>query len=142
MAPPDEVLLSSIATLLRQTQHLAMLTGAGISAESGIPTLRDALTGLWQQFDAEDLATPNAFLRNKALVWGLVRRATPENHASQTQCRAFSAGRTDPTDSAQHAHYAKCRRLARIGRSSERPLSARQPVYSALLCLCPPLCLS
>lgn len=46
------------------------LTGAGVSAESGIPTFRDALTGLWERFDAEDLATPDAFRRDKELVWG------------------------------------------------------------------------
>ena len=47
-----------------------MFTGAGVSAESGIPTFRDALTGLWERFDAEDLATPEAFRRDKELVWG------------------------------------------------------------------------
>ena len=46
-----------------------MLTGAGISAESGIPTFRDALSGLWARFNPEELATPQAFARNPALVW-------------------------------------------------------------------------
>ena len=46
-----------------------MLTGAGISAESGIPTFRDALTGLWSKFRPEELATPEAFLANPKLVW-------------------------------------------------------------------------
>jgi NAD-dependent deacetylase len=50
-----------------------VLTGAGISAESGVPTFRDALTGLWAQFRAEDLATPEAFARNPALVWDWYR---------------------------------------------------------------------
>lgn len=50
--------------------HVAVLTGAGISAESGIPTFRDSLTGLWERFDAEDLATPQAYRRDKELVWG------------------------------------------------------------------------
>lgn len=60
------------------------LTGAGMSAESGIPTFRDALTGLWARFDAQSLATPEAFRRDPALCWGwyrwraaLVRRAAP-----------------------------------------------------------------
>jgi len=48
---------------------LAVLTGAGISAESGIPTFRDALTGLWERFRPEELATPEAFLANPKLVW-------------------------------------------------------------------------
>ena len=45
-----------------------MLTGAGISAESGVPTFRGQ-GGLWKQFRAEDLATPEAFARNPRLVW-------------------------------------------------------------------------
>ena len=55
---------------LRQARHVVVLTGAGVSAESGIPTFRDALTGLWMRFDAEDLATPAAFCHDEALVWG------------------------------------------------------------------------
>ena len=40
-----------------------------MSAESGVPTFREAQTGLWEQFDPHDLATPEAFLRDPALVW-------------------------------------------------------------------------
>ena len=46
-----------------------MLTGAGMSAESGVPTFRDALTGLWSKFDPRELATPSAFARDPTLVW-------------------------------------------------------------------------
>lgn len=48
-------------------KHIVVLTGAGISAESGIPTFRDA-NGLWHNFRVEDVATPRAFARNPALV--------------------------------------------------------------------------
>jgi NAD-dependent deacetylase len=48
---------------------VSVLTGAGVSAESGVPTFRDAQTGLWAQYRPEDLATPNAFRRNPRLVW-------------------------------------------------------------------------
>ena len=41
-----------------------------MSAESGIPTFRDALTGLWERFDAADLASADAFRRDSDLVWG------------------------------------------------------------------------
>src|SRR5690606_11919669 len=46
-----------------------VLTGAGISKESGIPTFRDALDGLWARYDPTELATREAFQRNPTLVW-------------------------------------------------------------------------
>jgi NAD-dependent deacetylase len=51
-----------------QAKSVAVLTGAGISAESGVPTFRGA-EGLWKNFKAEDLATPEAFARDPRLVW-------------------------------------------------------------------------
>ncbi|GAA2638414.1 SIR2 family NAD-dependent protein deacylase [Paractinoplanes durhamensis] len=56
--------------LLRDAERIVVFTGAGMSAESGVPTFRDALTGLWQRFDAQALATPEAFEADPALVWG------------------------------------------------------------------------
>ncbi|MEK7407074.1 MAG: NAD-dependent deacylase [Acidobacteriota bacterium] len=53
---------------LSAAASVAVLTGAGISAESGIPTFRGA-GGLWKQFRAEELATPEAFRRDPRLVW-------------------------------------------------------------------------
>ncbi|MFQ5824983.1 MAG: NAD-dependent deacetylase [bacterium] len=53
---------------LRSSQHVAVLTGAGVSAESGIPTFRGE-HGLWKNYRAEDLATFEAFTRNPKLVW-------------------------------------------------------------------------
>ena len=57
------------AELLKAKQRICLLTGAGISAESGIPTFRDKQTGLWENYSAEDLATPDAFARDPKLVW-------------------------------------------------------------------------
>ena len=54
--------------LLREASHIVVLTGAGVSAESGVPTFRGA-GGLWKQFRPEDLATPEAFARDPRLVW-------------------------------------------------------------------------
>jgi NAD-dependent deacetylase len=63
MIPP------SLATAIANARSVAVLTGAGVSAESGVPTFRDAQTGLWARFDPLKLATPDAFCRNPKLVW-------------------------------------------------------------------------
>lgn len=55
---------------LRTSKKVVFFTGAGISAESGIPTFRDKLTGLWANHDPERLETAAAFRENPALVWG------------------------------------------------------------------------
>ena len=53
---------------IESAESVAVLTGAGISAESGVPTFRGD-GGLWRTFRPEDLATPEAFERNPKLVW-------------------------------------------------------------------------
>ena len=60
---------SNLLEKLRNAKHVAVLTGAGISAESKIPTFRDAQTGLWARYRPEELATPEAFIANPKLVW-------------------------------------------------------------------------
>jgi NAD-dependent deacetylase len=74
----------SLVGAIAAARTVAVLTGAGISAESGVPTFRDAQTGLWAQFDPQKLATPDAFRSNPKLVWDwyawrrkLVSRAEP-----------------------------------------------------------------
>lgn len=54
---------------LNQAKNVLVLTGAGMSAESGVPTFRDAQTGMWQKYRPEDLATPGAFRNNPQMVW-------------------------------------------------------------------------
>lgn len=58
-----------LASALAAARSVVTLTGAGVSAESGVPTFRDALTGLWARFDPLELATPAAFAREPKLVW-------------------------------------------------------------------------
>ncbi len=60
--------IRKISKILIQRPSIVILTGAGVSAESGVPTFRGP-DGLWRQFRAEDLATPEAFARNPGLVW-------------------------------------------------------------------------
>ncbi len=62
-------LLHRLADWLGSAPATAVLTGAGVSAESGVPTFRDAQTGLWARYDPQDLATEEAFRRRPELVW-------------------------------------------------------------------------
>ena len=54
---------------LQKASHVVVLTGAGISAESGIPTFREAQTGLYAQYNPQELASPEGFRKNPKLVW-------------------------------------------------------------------------
>lgn len=54
---------------LRASRKVVIFTGAGISAESGIPTFRDKLSGVWSKHDPQRLETADAFRENPALVW-------------------------------------------------------------------------
>lgn len=69
MHPDVPVIPTELIAALRSARRVAVLTGAGISAESGIPTFREARTGLWRLYPPEELATPQAFERNPQLVW-------------------------------------------------------------------------
>ena len=66
MPTDDQILLAR--THLASARNVTILTGAGISADSGVPTFR-GVDGLWHNFRAEDLATPEAFARDPRLVW-------------------------------------------------------------------------
>lgn len=70
---------------LRTARHVVVLTGAGVSAESGIPTFRDTMTGLWERYNAEDLATREAFRRDPRSGLGLVRMATWQGAAGPSE---------------------------------------------------------
>ena len=85
--------LKQTINLLQNAQHICILTGAGISSESGIPTFRDKQTGLWENYRAEDLASIEAFERDPKMVWSwyqwrrnLVKdkRPNPAHHALAT----------------------------------------------------------
>lgn len=60
--------LAAAAARLRGARRVLAVTGAGVSAESGVPTFRGQ-DGLWREFRTEDLATPQAFARDPKLVW-------------------------------------------------------------------------
>src|SRR5688500_8709713 len=71
MTPPNSESVATVArarSLISAAQRIVVLTGAGISAESGVPTFRGP-EGLWRSFRPEELATPQAFARDPRLVW-------------------------------------------------------------------------
>lgn len=76
MSPP-------VIEKLQNAHHVVVFTGAGVSAESGITTFRDTPSGLWERFDPTELATPEAFLRDPALVWGWYEWRRSKVHRAQ-----------------------------------------------------------
>ena len=117
MADPF-VIDSRLTTALRAAKRVTVLTGAGVSAESGIPTFRDKQTGLWENFDAAELATPYAFERDPSLVWGWY------------ECNAMCsfAWERHPWCSRRPSHSTNC-----PGRSSRRRAESGGVVVVSLL---------
>ena len=66
---PSCAIPGALVGALRDARHVCVLTGAGVSAESSVPTFRDAQDGLWAKYRPEDLATPEAFLADPVLIW-------------------------------------------------------------------------
>lgn len=103
---------STLIETMQTAQHIVISTGAGISAESGIPTFRQAQTGLWAQYNPEELATPQAFRRNPKLVWdwyawrrGLVQSAKPNaGHTTIAQLEQFAPKLTLITQNVDNLH--------------------------------------
>jgi NAD-dependent deacetylase len=94
----DESVFERVRAQVRNSKRIAVLTGAGMSAESGIPTFRDAQTGLWSRFDPMQLASETGFRADPALVWRWyaerrdgVRAAEP--NAGHRALAAFAAAR-------------------------------------------------
>jgi NAD-dependent deacetylase len=104
--------LDAARELLRGVRRLAVLTGAGMSAESGVPTFRDAQTGLWSRFDPMQLASPEGFAADPPLVWRwyawrreLVARAQPNaGHRVLAQAAARFASLTIVTQNVDGLH--------------------------------------
>lgn len=69
MKQSRSALLHRLADWLGSASATVVLTGAGVSAESSVPTFRDAQTGLWARYDPQELATEDAFRRHPDLVW-------------------------------------------------------------------------
>jgi NAD-dependent deacetylase len=110
----EERLIREAALRLRETRRLVVLTGAGVSKESGIPTFRDAQDGLWARYDPMDLATREGFLRNPVMVWewyryrfGMVENARPNaGHLAIAEMEAIFPQVTVVTQNIDGLHQA------------------------------------
>lgn len=108
----DEQAIGQAARLIERAERIAVLTGAGVSKESGVPTFRDALDGLWARYDPQQLATPEAFRANPKLVWdwyeyrrSLVRQAQPNpGHVALAQLQARKPGTVVITQNVDDLH--------------------------------------
>jgi len=109
---PQSPLPESVLNRLLHANSVLVLTGAGMSAESGIPTFRDAQTGIWAKFSPEQLATPRAFASDPGRVWSWyedrrsrVRKAQPHaGHSALVQLEAIFPGLTVVTQNVDGLH--------------------------------------
>lgn len=103
--------LTEYFEVARNAASCAVLTGAGVSAESGMPTFRGE-GGLWKEYRAEDLATPQAFQRNPDLVWewydyrrGIVEGVEPnQGHVALARAEGLFASFTLITQNVDGLH--------------------------------------
>jgi NAD-dependent deacetylase len=108
----DQSLIDQCGGWLRRASRILALTGAGISAESGVPTFRGP-GGLWRQFRPEDLATPGAFDADPVLVWewyrwrrDKLRQAQPNaGHEALARFEARHSGFSVVTQNVDGLHH-------------------------------------
>jgi NAD-dependent deacetylase len=125
----EAALIDRARQALREAERVVIFTGAGVSAESGVPTFRGA-GGLWRAFRAEDLATPEAFARDPRLVWewyawrrALVAECAPNAaHHAIARHAAARPGVTVVTQNVDGLHQRAERELGVRERSSVVPL--------------------
>ena len=115
------------------TDRVFVLTGAGISAESGLPTFR-ASDGLWAGYRIEDVCTPEAWQRNPALVWEFysARRAAAAQGRSPIPRTSRSPSSKRSLRGPLLSLHAECRRPARARRLRESAPHARRAGQVAL----------
>lgn len=127
--------LAAIARRLARAEASVCLTGAGVSAESGISTFRDAATGLWFRFDPEQLASVDGFRNNPNLVWRwyrdrvrAVQDAQPNpGHVALARLAQILDGFTTITQNVDDLHE-------RAGSADVVHLHGRLTVYRCLEC--------
>lgn len=89
---PDASAVEQVRAALAAAQRVCVLTGAGMSAESGIATFRDALTGLWSRFDPMQLASEEGFRAHPQRVWDWYAERRSGVRAAQPNAGHFALG--------------------------------------------------
>lgn len=152
---PKPVSESRVAERLHSATRIAVLTGAGISAESGIPTFREAQTGLWARFRPEELASPDAFARDPKAIWDwyrwrreLVDEAKPNaGHLALAELQRRVPGTVLITQNVDSLHQAagatdvielhgSIRRARCTGCGAKREWSRSESVFPPLCTIC------
>lgn len=113
----------ALALAIREAGSIAVLTGAGVSAESGVPTFRSPQTGLWARYDPMQLVSVDGFRRNPRLVWewhawlrDLVKAAQPNpGHVALARLESLAPEVTVITQNIDDLHErAGSRRVVRL----------------------------
>lgn len=127
--------------LVGRAERILVLTGAGISAESGVPTFR-GVQGLWKEFRPEELATPSAFARDPRLVWEWYdwrRRRVQECHPNAAHLALASLALASPsrtrivTQNVDGLHaVAACEVAARLAPPAEVAAAAPLELHGCL----------
>ena len=95
MSGPVDPALERAARALAGARRVSVLTGAGVSAESGVPTFRTK-HGLWEQYRIEEVATPDALARNPRLVWEFYEMRRANMHEVQPNPAHVALARMEP----------------------------------------------
>lgn len=98
---PDPGPLAAARRIVDQAQNFAVLSGAGISAESGLATFRDS-DGLWEQHRVEDVATPEAFERDPRLVWRFYNARRKAAHSTRPNAGHIALARLEELGKSVH----------------------------------------
>jgi NAD-dependent deacetylase len=129
--------LTRARSLVANAGRIVVLTGAGVSAESGVPTFRGP-KGLWKSFRPEELATPQAFSNDPCLVWewyewrrGLVADCTPNSaHTSLAELALRQAGRTlIVTQNVDGLHHRAARQIEPAAPDPAFPLEVHGAIH-------------
>ena len=123
--------LDELVAALRAASSVFVLTGSGISAESGLPTFR-GVGGLWRTHRVEELASPEGFARDPRLVWTWYNERKSAHGRAKPNAGHVALAQLECVDRRFHARDAERGFAAPAGRIAQRARAARKPARGAL----------